>query len=106
MCFEQLGEAECRTALMAFRAELTTGAAASAQDVPKMMCQILQQLIQDRNTVKLIRYKNSLSTMRHRQNTTVLICYNGQIHVLQISNDKGAQEKIPMLGRYLINYKT
>jgi hypothetical protein len=71
MCFEQLEEAECRTAVIALKAELTTGAAASAQDVPKMMCQILQQLVQDRNTARLIRYKNSLSAMRHTQNTSV-----------------------------------
>lgn len=71
MCFEQLGEAECRTAVMALRAELDAGAAASAHDVPKMMCQILQQLVQDHNTVRLIRYKKSHSVMRHRQNTSV-----------------------------------
>jgi hypothetical protein len=71
MCFKQLEEAECRTAVMALKAELQTGAAASAQDVPKMMCQILQQLVQDRNTARLIRYKNSLSTTRHTENTSV-----------------------------------
>ena len=77
MCFEQLGEAECRTAVMALRAELKTDAAASAHDVPKMMCQILQQLVQDHNTVRLIRYNSSHNGMQHRKNTTVLIYYNG-----------------------------
>lgn len=56
MCFEQLEESGCRTAVMALRAELKTCAAASALDVPKMMCQILQKLVQDHNTVRLIRY--------------------------------------------------
>jgi hypothetical protein len=47
---------------MALRAELKTGAAVSAYDVPTMMCQILQQLVQDHNTVTLIRYKNNTFT--------------------------------------------
>jgi len=59
VCFEQLGEAECKSAVIALRAALNAGAAASAHDVPKMMCQILQQLVQDQNTVRLIRYKKS-----------------------------------------------
>ena len=71
VCFEQLEEAECRTAVTALRAAIDTGAAASAQDVPNMMCQILQELVQDHNTVRLIRYKKSHCAMRNRQNTSV-----------------------------------
>jgi hypothetical protein len=44
---------------MALRAELKTRDTVSAHDVPTMMCQILQQLVQDQNTVRLIRYKNN-----------------------------------------------
>jgi hypothetical protein len=56
---------------MALRAALTASAPALAHDVPKMMCQILQQLVQDHNTVRLIRYKKSHSARRHKQNTSV-----------------------------------
>jgi len=71
VCFEQLGEAECRTAVMALRAALTASAAASAHDVPKMMCQILQQLVQDHNTVRLISagMERRQSTAQHQGTT-------------------------------------
>jgi hypothetical protein len=48
---------------MALRAKLETDAAVSACDVPIMMCQILQQLVQDHNTLRLIRYKNNTFTV-------------------------------------------
>jgi hypothetical protein len=60
MCSAQLGEAECKTAVMALRTELGTHTVASAHDVPIMMCQILQQLVQDHNTANLIRYTNRM----------------------------------------------
>ncbi|XP_069683953.1 uncharacterized protein [Periplaneta americana] len=50
----KLGEAECRTAVMAFRAELRSGTITSVHDVPLIMCQILRQLIEDCKTSTLL----------------------------------------------------
>ncbi|XP_033611209.1 uncharacterized protein LOC117283054 [Cryptotermes secundus] len=54
----KIGEAECKTAVMTLRTELERDATVPACDVPMMMCQILQQLVQDHNTANLFRYRN------------------------------------------------
>jgi hypothetical protein len=52
---------------MALRAKLETDAAVPACDVPTLMCQILQQLVQDHNTANLFRYRNHSTMNPHSQ---------------------------------------